>query len=166
MYCPKCGQQQLSDDARFCSRCGLPLSDMAAWLFSGGASGLVKAEPASREMTPRRKGIRRGAKLMFFSIVLLPLVIGLSIATENPVPIVLSLMLFFVGAVLALYARLFRDDFVEHAPPPLQRSRHADALPPARADAQTSLHARPANTAEIARPFSVTDHTTTLLPKE
>ena len=36
MYCPKCGQQQVSDNTRFCSRCGLPIDVLAEWLAGGG----------------------------------------------------------------------------------------------------------------------------------
>ena len=36
MYCPKCGQQQISDEMKFCSRCGLALSGLADWLAGGG----------------------------------------------------------------------------------------------------------------------------------
>ena len=32
MYCPNCGQQQVSEEMRFCSRCGLALSGLTEWL--------------------------------------------------------------------------------------------------------------------------------------
>ena len=35
MYCPNCGQQQISEEMRFCSRCGLALSGLAEWLAGG-----------------------------------------------------------------------------------------------------------------------------------
>ncbi len=35
MYCPNCGQQQVSEEMRFCSRCGLALSGLAEWLAGG-----------------------------------------------------------------------------------------------------------------------------------
>ena len=36
MYCPGCGQQQNSNETRFCSRCGLPLGLVAEVLAYGG----------------------------------------------------------------------------------------------------------------------------------
>ena len=44
MYCPNCGQQQISDEMRFCSRCGLALSGLAEWLARGG----VPAKPEEK----------------------------------------------------------------------------------------------------------------------
>jgi uncharacterized membrane protein YvbJ len=36
MFCPKCGQQQVSDNTRFCSQCGLSINGLAEWIASGG----------------------------------------------------------------------------------------------------------------------------------
>src|SRR5689334_7647741 len=44
MYCPNCGQQQVSDEMRFCSRCGLALTGLAEWL---GGGMLVRREEES-----------------------------------------------------------------------------------------------------------------------
>jgi hypothetical protein len=35
MYCPKCSQEQVSDEIRFCSRCGQPLAAIAEALKGG-----------------------------------------------------------------------------------------------------------------------------------
>ena len=61
MFCPQCGQQQVSGEMRFCSRCGFPL---------GGVIQLLPAEawprratPAGaspRQLSPRRKGLPAG----------------------------------------------------------------------------------------------------------
>lgn len=36
MYCPNCGQQQISNETRFCSRCGLQLGLIAEVVANGG----------------------------------------------------------------------------------------------------------------------------------
>ncbi|MBX3283463.1 MAG: hypothetical protein KF756_13435 [Acidobacteria bacterium] len=36
MHCPSCGQQQASEETKFCSRCGLPLSLVAEVVAQGG----------------------------------------------------------------------------------------------------------------------------------
>ena len=36
MHCPRCGQQQVSEDIKFCSRCGLPLGVVSEVLAQGG----------------------------------------------------------------------------------------------------------------------------------
>src|SRR5690349_19457996 len=36
MHCPSCGQQQISNETKFCSRCGMPLSLVADVVANGG----------------------------------------------------------------------------------------------------------------------------------
>ena len=43
MYCPNCGQQQVSGEMRFCSRCGLALTGLAEWLASNGYPEIKEA---------------------------------------------------------------------------------------------------------------------------
>ena len=170
MYCPKCGQQQISDDMRFCSRCGLAFSGLAEWL-----AGSLPVQPAPEAqpvgMSPRRKGIRRAAKLMFFSVVLFPLFLIISIAEDEVGALVPPFLVFFASLAWMLYARLFSDNTV---PGVLNRSAQTSTLgpPPAR----TALP--PANTTyipntgprvrtnELVQPPSVTENTTRLLDNE
>jgi hypothetical protein len=173
MFCPNCGQQQIAGSTKFCPRCGTPLAGLAEWLAAGGT--LVPAPAAQRlpaPLTPRRKGVRRGAKLMFLSGVLLPIFIAMSVAVESPGPLVVSLVLFFAGLSLLLYARLFGEDAPPAADRPAQQqfvpgtAQGVTALPPA-ADARINDFARRGvRTAELARPPSVTENTTRLLDDE
>ena len=97
MFCPQCGQQS-SDEIRFCPRCGLSLAPHAALLSVGNtaARGAVVAQsPPAR--SAKRVQMRRAAKLMFFSVVLFPLFLGLSIATDGPAGLLLSLAMFLGG---------------------------------------------------------------------
>ena len=85
MYCPKCAQEQISDDAKFCTRCGLPLNGLAEWLAAGGnVSAEHQHNAATLTVSRRRKRIRQGAKLMFLGGVLLPIFFVLSLAVEEP----------------------------------------------------------------------------------
>ena len=36
MYCPRCGQQQVSEEIKFCSRCGFPLGLVSEIIMHGG----------------------------------------------------------------------------------------------------------------------------------
>src|SRR6185436_10621084 len=103
MYCPKCGQQQISDEMRFCSRCGLALSGLAEWLAGGGlpAQRNVEVQQVSAD-SPRRKGIRRAAKLMFFSGVLFVIFLAISLAVDEGGPMILPFVVFFVSLVMML----------------------------------------------------------------
>src|SRR5687768_15381503 len=108
MYCPRCGQQQISDEMKFCSRCGLPLSGLAEWVAGGGVPSAYAAAKKVSAVSPRRKGIRRGAKVMFLSGVLFPLLLAISLALGEGGPMIVPGFIFFVGFTIMLYSRLFR----------------------------------------------------------
>jgi hypothetical protein len=170
MFCPQCGQQS-SDEIRFCPRCGLSLVPHAALLAGGGgnpaAVGAVVAQAPAR--TRRRVQMRRAAKLMFFSVVLLPVFIGLGIAADGAEPILLPLFAFMAGLAWLVYARLFIDDTFA-ARKGSRKDLKADAESPTLGAAQFApapLFGRQrADTAEIYQPPSVTENTTKLLDRD
>ena len=172
MYCPNCGQQQASEEMRFCSRCGLALGGLAEWLAGGRLLPPTrKEEPPIKALSPRRKGIRRAAKLMFFSGVLFPVFAIFSIAIEEGGPMVIPFLLFFISLVMMLYARLFSDKNVPVSIPAAQTSAlgstpaHA-SLPPAANMPMPGVGRQQVRTNELAQPPSVTENTTRLLDNE
>lgn len=170
MYCPNCGQQQISDEMRFCSRCGLALSGLAEWL-AGGRLPLKREDDVQPvAVSPRRKGIRRAAKLMFFSGVIFPVFLAISLAVEEGVPMFFPFALFFVSLVMMLYARLFSDKNAPVSIPAAQTSTlgstSARLLPPANTVSMTPAGRQQVRTNELAQPPSVTEHTTRLLDNE
>ena len=170
MYCPNCGQQQVSDEMRFCSRCGLALSGLAEWLTGGGVpvQRQVEVQQVSAD-SPRRKGIRRAAKLMFFSGVLFPIFLAISLAVDEGGPMILPILVFFVSLVMMLYARLFSAKTVPIVHHTAQTTLSGSAttrssLPPATSIPINSR--QQVRTNELAQPPSVTEHTTRLLDNE
>jgi hypothetical protein len=168
MYCPNCGQQQISGEMRFCSRCGLGLSGLSDWLAGG------KVQPAEQaavpEPSPRRKNMRRAAKLMFFSGVLFPVFLVICLAVDEGGPMFLPFFVFFVSLVWMLYARLFSTDTprVNYQAPQttaLGSMSARGSLPPA---TTTSIPVgRPqVRTNELAQPPSVTENTTRFFENE
>ncbi len=170
MYCPKCGQQQVADNTRFCSRCGLPLSGLAEWVVGGG--GLAVREELQMPLSsPRQKGIKRGRKLMFLGCAMVPMLFVLSILVENPSPLLLPFTIFFAGLLLMLYARIFGKEIPQVKSQPTQTSRlgtlfGSAALPSASNMRMNSVGEQRMRTAEIVRPPSVTEHTTRLLDRD
>ena len=167
MYCPNCGQQQISEEMRFCSRCGLALSGLAEWMTGGMLVGRVEE---TRALTPsgRRKAIRRAAKLMFFSVALFLVAIPLSIAIDEPGPLIFPALLFFASLVWMAYSRLFIDDsarMISQAAPPLTfRPMPArESLPPANTNSMPDPGRQRVRTNELIQVPSVTEHTTKLL---
>ena len=105
MYCPKCSQPA-SYDARYCSRCGLPLTTISDIIDNGG----FPLDHQATRRSLRRRGMRVGAKLMFMSAVLLPIFFGLSFPADSPAPLLVPLTIFFAGLAWFLYSRIFGED--------------------------------------------------------
>ena len=170
MYCPNCGQQQVSEEMRFCSRCGLALSGLAEWL----AGGLpVKRADDTRVSSPsrRRKALRRAAKLMFFSVALFPIFLAISIGIDEPGPLFPPLFLFFGSLMWMAYSRLFIDDTAPMLSQPAQPStfrptQARESLPPANTTAMPDFGRQRVRTNELVEMPSVTEHTTKLLDNE
>jgi hypothetical protein len=171
MYCPNCGQQQVSGEMRFCSRCGLALTGLAEWLAGGSLPAQRADEPPVSEPPPRRKHIRGASKLMFLSGVLFPVFILLCAAIGEGGPMVLPVGLFFISLVWMLYARLFIDNTaptISYAAqqPAFGSAPARSALPPAVNNPMPNIGRQQVRTNELAQPPSVTEHTTRLLDNE
>jgi hypothetical protein len=170
MFCPKCGQQS-SDEVRFCPRCGLALTGLAAYV-TGNDLALPRPEPApTPEQTAKRRGTRRGAKLMFWSVVLFPLFFGVCFIVDGPAPLFVPLTLFLAGFMVLVYARLFGEDLLPvRGEAARRRDLGAGADRPALGAPQFTpaslFNQQRANTAEIVQPPSVTENTTKLLDKD
>lgn len=168
MFCPRCGQQQISEEVRFCPRCGLSLAAVPTLL----ASGIVPAATESRAVqTQKRLGIRRGAKLMFFSAVLFPIFLGLSIAFDSPGPLAVPFTVFLAGLAWLLYFAIFGEE-TPHAreaegSKKFRDSHTSPALPPSTFVPASGFGQRRVNTADMVQPPpSVTEQTTRLLDEE
>jgi hypothetical protein len=172
MFCPKCGQQS-SDEVRFCPKCGLSLAGLPAYVAGNEfapARPVAAAAPPLPEMTAKRLGTRRGAKLMFFSVVLFPIFFGMCFIVDNPGPLFVPLTVFAAGFVTLVYARLFGEDLMPGGRRVSRRDLNAGADARALGAAQFTpaplSNRQRGNTAEIYQPPSVTENTTKLLDKD
>ena len=178
MFCPQCGQQQVSDAARFCSRCGFQLAAVSGLLATGGRG--ADPEPAFEAVpappSPKRKGAQLGGKLMLSGLFLGPALGLLSelIGTPDELAIV-GIIIFLAGLFRLLYALLFEDGpYKQHLqrqpayvrPPQFAPSQAVSALPPPQSQpAHSYVPPRP-DTAELAYRPSVTEGTPRLLERE
>lgn len=111
MFCPRCGNQPVVDRMRFCPSCGFRLDGVVDLLARDGAPGYPQMTSPPEGPSPRKRGIRRGAKILFTSLGLFPLVLAFAIGVvESPGPLVLPLTLFLIGALMMLYYRFFEED--------------------------------------------------------
>jgi hypothetical protein len=177
MYCPQCGQQQISDVVRFCSRCGFLLEGVNVVLNSGGQlPARYMQRPADVPLSPRSKGVRQGAMLMLSTLLVVPLLAIITVNLFEPIAplfIPLAAVLCFVGGLLRiLYALIMedanpqyrKDENANYGPPQLDAAARNAALPPA--SNQATANWRRPQTAEIYQPPSITENTTRLLDKE
>lgn len=178
MFCPQCGQQQVSDAARFCSRCGFQLLAVSGLLATGGRGTapepVFEAVPAPP--TPKRKGAQLGGKLMLSGMFLGPALGVLSelIGTPDELALV-GVIIFLAGLFRLLYALLFEDGpyrpQLQRQPafvPPQQFAppQAVSALPPPQSQpAHAYVPPRP-DTSELTYRPSVTEGTTRLLERE
>jgi hypothetical protein len=171
MYCPQCGQQQVSDELRFCSRCGFQLHGVTRLLAAGGESPDLGQGENKKRRSPRAEGVRQGVIVMFVAMVLIPLS-----ELFKPHGEILPVTLMMLGLVRMLYAAIFQEGDASrkrqkavssYAPPALAQPTNAEtrsrALPPSQSIPVGGYNARRVETAEIAQPPSVTEHTTKLL---
>jgi hypothetical protein len=132
----------------------------------------VRRADETRVLSPsrRRKQMRRAAKFMFFSGVLIPIGIGISAAVDDPGPMVLPALLFFASIVWMVYARVFIDDTAPALNAGVQQSTFGSmpttrvSLPP-----QSNIPdfgRQQVRTNELVQAPSVTEHTTKLLDQD
>src|SRR5438045_8647351 len=69
MFCPRCGQQQASEEVRFCSRCGLQLDALAEFVEAGGRLASRDAPEDLPALTPRQRGTRMGLLIIVAGLV-------------------------------------------------------------------------------------------------
>jgi hypothetical protein len=168
MYCPQCSQEQVSEEMRFCSRCGFPLAIVSQLVRNGGQ--LAGFEPeAKRPLSPRQRAVRWGVMLMLISVLLVPLSALMTALEEEFFVLFIPVSLIFVfGLARLLHAYLFSPKTrTENASPSAAKTSplpgaYKPALPAGQTIPVTNWR-RPINTSEMAQPLSVTESTTRLL---
>lgn len=175
MHCPKCGQQQASDETRFCSRCGFLLTGIAEVVANNGmvpskSSGLSGAAGSSK-----RRGVKQGAFIFLLTFLVVPLLLIVAmVMNEEPILALIGLILFAIGGALrTVYALMFesgepRGEII--IPTSVTAGSDNRALPssyavPASAYSSPAGAWRDTNELQTQR-GSVTDHTTKLFQQD
>lgn len=166
MFCPKCNQQQGSEELRFCSRCGFPLAGVAMLLANDGA--LPRLE--HQDQPPGRRGriIKESALLSLTSwtVALLGTVMwdwGSPLETVAKVGSLIFFILGMIGLLRFLYAFLFVKETSSTAPELAFPAAPRQSALPLQQDIPLSDYARRSNTKEMSPRVSVTENTTRLL---
>lgn len=170
MYCPKCNQQQASEEMRFCSRCGFPLSGVAQLLANDGLLPVSAADQAATAASRRKKIISESA---FLTLIAWAMTFGAILFVDFGGPFevfaLVSAIVFFIVGLIGLIRFIYGFFFVKDSPK-AEKSRDRSipeqvaqsALPPAHS-IPVSDYPRRVHTKEIVQPPSITENTTKLL---
>ncbi len=179
MFCPNCGQQQVSEEIKFCSRCGFPMGLVSELLAHGGFLPQLAELYKSKHFFSRRNGLIFSLFwFMIFVLILTPLA---GVSNLDDLAGVFALIGTMGGLVLmvASFLTLKKEQPKFDIPQNTLSGSSAknlhgtnqNALPPQQTQPAQS-YAAPANawksadTGELVRPNSVTEGTTKLLKKD
>lgn len=112
MHCPQCGQQQVSGQTRFCSRCGFLMTGVADLIASNGFGATSTSKPPFMASgSPRRRGVLQGAFIVLLSFLIVPIVAAISIALNGgPFATFVTAVLLGIGGLLrVVYALMFES---------------------------------------------------------
>ena len=137
MFCPNCGQERLSTETSFCSRCGFLLTGTADILQMGGLIPRLSPETTYQPPSPRSRGVKQGLFILLLSILIVPLLtmFAISIRLGPGLPIVATILLVTGGLLRMAYAWMFES------PVPGGRTIEENAV-----SAAQNLLNRPSNT--------------------
>ncbi len=115
MHCPSCGQQQVSNETKFCSRCGMPLGLVSELLVHGGfLPQLAELNKASATLFTRKNGVVFSLFWFIFFVPLLTSVFGGVFGIE-----ILGEILALIGCFGALMIFIFSLVYLKKAPKPI-----------------------------------------------
>jgi hypothetical protein len=182
MHCPRCGQQQVSEEIKYCSRCGFPLGLVSEILAQGGTLSQLDGLSKNNQWLTRNFGLK--IALLWF-LILTFLLVPLAGITYAPGEIIGGLAIIGFGGGLLLTVLSFM--FLQNPVKPLSNQpalsedlsrarnlngvRAGTALPPQTSRPVSSYDPPLAGSWKAPEtddliPHSVTDGTTRLLQKE
>jgi hypothetical protein len=181
MHCPRCGQEQVNEQIRFCPRCGFLLTGIAEIVANGGVNPEALQASGAKPISARKRGIKQGLFIFLLTFLVVPIISILTVwANAEPFAVAISAILLFVGGLLRMaYALMFEspnpnDTTLEQkvlagTQQFLNKRQNANALPPQQSIPVDSYvpptQGNWRDTNDLA-PNSVTDSTTKLLQEE
>lgn len=177
MHCPRCGQQQVSDEIKFCSRCGFSLGLVSDIVAHGGFLPQLDDLKQDKSWLTRKNGVAFALLWLIFFLPLCTIIIGGIFDNEILGGITAAIGVF--GSLMILIASLiwlkpapkpysqFAPNQIPNANPQNLYGAKQTALPEATQQFVPPPGAWKApNTGELVSPGSVTDPTTKLLQRD
>lgn len=179
MHCPRCGQQQISDQTKFCSRCGFQLGLVSELLANGGfLPQLAELYKGKSTFFSRRNGVIFTILWFIFWVMMMPAFFGIAgeddAAGVSAVFGVFSSMMFMIISLTLLQRAPRPYELAAHQTQPqaLYGNPVMTALPPQQSQPVSTYVPpegswRAPETGDLQkRPGSVTEGTTKLLQKD
>ena len=141
MHCPSCGQQQVSSETKFCSRCGMPLTVVADVLANGGFLPQLAALEQMKFKKPlfsKKNGVLFGTFWFIFLTMFSTAFLGILNGPEELIAIVaitgvFGAMMIIIGSLVGLPSSKPPIMYGQHAPmrsPQMAPGPPQGALPP------------------------------------
>src|SRR5262249_19880581 len=168
----KCSAHRGADASRYCRNCGFRLDIVALLMtYNGEPQSLAPAiipQPAPTTVSPRKRGLRLGGKILFSSLLMFPFIFAWAVWWKTEELLFIPAIVFFLGVMRMLYAWLFEDSILEShiaAPPtPNPAYRQVSTLP--NVYQPPVVRTEVPNTSNVNQPSSVTEPTTNLLGRQ
>jgi hypothetical protein len=112
MYCPRCGQERISTETSFCSKCGFLLAGTLELLMTGGVNPNLPAVSPAKVQSPRSRGIKQGFFIFLLTFLIVPIIAIITVAMNaEPYVLVIASILFAIGGLLRMaYAWMFESE--------------------------------------------------------
>jgi len=178
MHCPRCGQQQVSDQTKFCSRCGFQLGLVSEMLENGGyLPQLAELQKGKGTKFTRKNGIIFSILWLIFWMMMVPAFFAALGANRIPGAFAAFGFFSFVMLMVTSLTLLKRaPKSYELGPQQMEPSMlygnpTMGALPPQQSQPASSYMPpegswKVPDTGDLVRPGSVTESTTKLLKKD
>ena len=179
MHCPSCGQQQVSNEIKFCSRCGFQMGLIPELLANGGVlPGLAAASGGKKKFWTRKNGVFLS---IIWTLICWFLLTPLCAIVDFEEGAAFFGIVGFFGLVFGILVSFF---FLESSKNQLQYAPNyrpqtgelpnpayvPGALPPQQSipvqDYVQPGHWKAPDTGQFAEPGSVTDNTTKLFQRD
>ena len=179
MYCPRCGQQQISEETKFCSRCGFQMGLVAQLLSHGGfLPELAELYQGKSSLFTRKNGVILSILWFIAFVMMIPAFFGIADFEEGAAVsavfgVFSSVMILIIS--LAFLKKAPKTNYLQAHETPQRAGLYGNqaqgALPPQQTQPVTDYVApqgawKTPDTGEFARPGSVTEGTTKLLQKD
>ena len=180
MHCPRCGQQQISNETKFCSACGFQLAIVSELLVNGGVLPQLAALQSKSTLFNKKNGVMFSVAWFIFFTLFLTSVWGIlevdQLAGLSAVTGVFGALFILISSLVFLpsskqFSKLPMHQMPLPQPSTLYGNTNVTALPPQRQQ-PANEYAAPAgswkapDTGDLVRPGSVIEGTTKLLKRD